>query len=68
MTVNFIAEQDESGGFSARAVGLSIFTEGSTLNELKANIQEAVDCHFDDGDRPGQVILTYGTTVSLLNG
>ena len=44
----FIVEEAQEGGFTAKSVGESIFTEGNTLDELKKNIQEAVNCHFDD--------------------
>ena len=44
----FQVEKDPDGGYTARAVGESIFTEADTLDDLKANIREAVLCHFDD--------------------
>lgn len=44
----FIIEEDNDGGYNARALGLSIFTQGETIDELKANILDAVSCHFDD--------------------
>ncbi len=31
------------------ALGHDIFTEGDTLEELRANVREAVQCHFGDG-------------------
>ena len=43
----FIAEESLDGGYEARAVGHSIFTEAETLVELKCNIQEAIYCHFE---------------------
>lgn len=47
----FIKEVPE-GGYTARALGESVFTEGGTFDELKNNIKEAVDCHFDDDKKP----------------
>ena len=44
----FTVDEAPEGGLAARAVGHSIFTEADTLDELRANIQEAVECHFDD--------------------
>ena len=44
----FLVEEAEEGGYTARALGESIFTEGETMQELKENIQEVLDCHFDD--------------------
>ena len=48
----FLVEEADDGGFIARAVGADIFTEGDTLDELAANIREAVSCHHDDGHEP----------------
>jgi len=50
----FLVEDAVDGGYTARALGKSIFTEAETLEELKFNIKEAVECHFDeeDIDRP----------------
>ena len=42
----FLVEDAIEGGYTARALGESIFTEGGDLEELRANIREAVDCHF----------------------
>jgi predicted RNase H-like HicB family nuclease len=50
--LTFIAEEDLEGGYTARALGEAIFTEGDTVEELKANIREAVLAHFDDGEAP----------------
>ena len=48
----FLVEDAPEGGYTARALGQSIFTEADTLTELRANIREVVDCHFDDGQAP----------------
>jgi len=53
----FLIEEDPEGGFTARALGESIFTEGETMEEVKVNIKEAVDCHFDDGKKPKLIRL-----------
>jgi len=45
----FLVEDAIEGGYNARAMGESIFTEGDTLDELKINIRDAVHCHFDEG-------------------
>jgi len=44
----FIVEETLDGGYEARAVGESIFTEAENIDELKRNIAEAVRCHFDE--------------------
>ena len=44
----FIVEESPEGGFIAKGLGVSIFTEGETMNELRTAVKEAVLCHFDD--------------------
>ena len=44
----FIVKESLDGGYEARAVGESIFTEAETIDVLKKNITEAVRCHFDE--------------------
>ena len=48
----FLIEEAVEGGYNARAIGESIFTQGDTFEELKANIREAVQCHFEEGKSP----------------
>ena len=48
----FLVEEAPEGGWTARALGESIFTEGENLDDLKASIKEAVELHFDEADRP----------------
>ena len=50
--VFFLVEEALEGGYIAKAIGESIFTEADTIDELKVNIREAVHCHFDDGKLP----------------
>jgi hypothetical protein len=53
----FLVEEADEGGFTARAVGESIFTEADTLDALRANVREAVECHFDEGKAPKLIRL-----------
>jgi hypothetical protein len=48
----FLVEEAIEGGYNARAIGESIFTEGDTLDELRTNIRDAVHCHFDEDKLP----------------
>lgn len=52
----FIVEESPEGGYEAKALGQSIFTDGDTLEELKENIKEAIKCHFEK-DAPKVVRL-----------
>jgi len=38
---------------------MSIFTEGESLDEIRANVREAVRCHFEDNEQPQVVRLHY---------
>jgi hypothetical protein len=51
----FLVEPDPEGGYTAQALGHSIFTEADTWDELKAAVQDAVRCHFDEQERPAMV-------------
>lgn len=53
----FLVEEAPEGGYTARALGESIFTQGDTLEELRAQIRDAVHCHFDEGQAPRVVRL-----------
>ena len=55
----FLVEEAPEGGYTARALGESIFTEADDLAALEANVREAVQCHFDDADRPEIVRLHF---------
>lgn len=48
----FAVEEADEGGYVARALGASIFTEGNTLDELREAVRDAVRCHFDEGEGP----------------
>jgi hypothetical protein len=53
----FLVEPDPEGGWTARGLGESIFTEADSLDELRANIRDAVACHFDETETPGVIRL-----------
>jgi predicted RNase H-like HicB family nuclease len=53
----FLIENSDEGGYTARALGYSIYTEGETLDELRENIRDAIKCHFGSDDFPHVVRL-----------
>ena len=57
--VIFSVEEAPEGGFVARALGHSIFTEADTLDDLREAVRDAVRCHFDDTDRPKVIRLHF---------
>jgi len=60
MELIFEIRDAEEGGFYARALGHSIFTEADNWDELRANLIEAVSLHFEDADiRPRLVQMHY---------
>ena len=55
----FVIEEAVEGGFTARALGESIFTEAETLDTLRQQVRDAVHCHFDDGKAPKVIRLRF---------
>jgi hypothetical protein len=57
--VIFLVEEAPEGGFTARALGESIFTEANDLAELHVNVRDAVHCHFDERKVPKIIRLHF---------
>ena len=55
----FFIEELSEGGYRARALGESIFTEADDLEELRRNVREAVECHFEEGQGPKVILLHF---------
>ena len=56
----FLVEQDPEGGYIARALTESIFTEAEDLENLKIAIKDAIYCHFETpAERPKIIRLGY---------
>jgi hypothetical protein len=55
----FVVEEAPEGGFIARALGVSIFTEAETLASLRDQVRDAVRCHFDSGTAPRIIRLHF---------
>lgn len=53
----FEVREAPEGGFTARALGASVFTEAESLEELRKNIRDAVRCHFEPNEQPKVVRL-----------
>ena len=53
----FSVNYSPEGGYEARALGHSIFTQADSMDELKRNVREAVHCHFDNGNAPTVIRL-----------
>jgi hypothetical protein len=55
----FLVEESPEGGYPARALGESIFTEADDLQGLHAQIRDAVRCHFEEEERPKVIRLHF---------
>mgnify|MGYP003471771628 FL=1 len=55
----FMVEEALEGGFVARSLGPSIFTEADSLAELPEKVRDAVRCHFEDGEGPKVIRLHH---------
>ncbi len=43
-----VSEDEPNGGYFASALGYGIHTQGDSIEELRRNVKEAVDCYFDE--------------------
>jgi len=57
--VIFLVEEAAEGGYTARALGESIFTEADDLDALRVAVREAVACHFEAADAPAVIRLHF---------
>jgi hypothetical protein len=55
----FLVEDSAEGGFTARALGASIYTEADDTESLREQIRDAVRCHFDEGQGPKIIRLHF---------
>ena len=55
----FLVQEASEGGFEAKALSASIFTEADSLEELREMVRDAVVCHFDDVERPKVIRLHF---------
>ena len=55
-----VHEDMADGGFTASSLGFGIHTEADTMEALRANVREAVDCYFDEtADAPKIIRLHF---------
>lgn len=55
----FAVEESPEGGYEARALGHSIFTQADSLHELREMVRDAVRCHFDTDSTPAVIRLHF---------
>lgn len=55
----FLIEDDVDGGYIARALGESIFTQADDIENLKEMLRDAVRCHFPNEQLRPKVIRLH---------
>ena len=55
-----VREDEVDGGYWARALGHSIYTQGETWDDLRAMVKDAVECFFENAaERPKIIRLHF---------
>jgi hypothetical protein len=57
--------QEGDGGFTAEAIGESIFTQADNWDELRANVKEAVQAFYFDSAPPASCWWRVGAQEPL---
>jgi len=55
----FLVEESDEGGYIARALGESIITQAESKEELRVQVKDAVQCHFEPEDCPDILRLHF---------
>jgi len=55
----FVVEEAPEGGLTARALGVSIFTEADDIESLHRQVRDAVHCHFEESETPKMIRLHF---------
>ncbi|MBD2384697.1 type II toxin-antitoxin system HicB family antitoxin [Cylindrospermum sp. FACHB-282] len=53
----FLIEDDPDGGYTAKALGESIFTQADDIETLREMVRDAVQCHFPDKQKYPKVVM-----------
>ena len=46
--LTFLVHEAEEGGYYAEAIGLGIFAEGDTMDDLKKSIKSGIGCYYEN--------------------
>ncbi len=55
----FLVEDDPDGGYTARALTESIFTQADDIETLREMIRDAVHCHFPNEQNRPKIIWLH---------
>ncbi|WP_414562017.1 MULTISPECIES: 2-oxoisovalerate dehydrogenase E1 subunit beta [unclassified Anabaena] len=62
----FLIEEDPEGGYTAKALGESIFTQADDIASFKEMLRDAVRCHFpDEANRPKVIELIFNSINTI---
>lgn len=45
--LTFLVREAEEGGFYAEAVGVGLFAEGESIDDLKKSIRSDIECYYE---------------------
>jgi hypothetical protein len=62
----FLVEEAPEGGFIARALGASIFTEADDLASLETNVRDAIRCYFENESEMPRVVRLHFTREQVI--
>ncbi len=62
----FLIEEDPDGGFTARALGESIFTQADDPETLRERVRDAVLCHFPDEQTRPKIIRLHSVRDEVI--
>lgn len=52
----FLVGEAVEGGYNAKALGEAVFTQADTVEELRTNIKEAVECQYENSNCVNNII------------
>ena len=55
----FTVSESLDGGYEARAMGHSIYTQCDEYSELQETLRDAVKCHFDEDKMPVSIHIHF---------
>ena len=55
----FEVEEAEEGGYCASALGYGITTQAETVEALRSNVRDAIECFFDDPSQAPKIIRLH---------
>jgi hypothetical protein len=61
----FLVEEAPEGGYTAKALGYSIFTQADSAETLHAAVRDAVQCHFEPAQAPRLIRLHFVRDVVI---